>query len=113
MNNDVYVLNVFNGALIAGATHHSGGVSANRIAKWNGTSWPRWRGLTMQCGPDRLHGELIAGAVSTRGWVSANRIAKWNGTSWAPLGSGGQQCARPDRLQRRTDRRGRFTTQRV
>jgi len=69
-----------------------GGVSANRIAKWNGSSWAALgSGLNgevqdIAIAPD---GTVYAGgSFTTAGGVSANYIAKWNGSSWSALGTG-------------------------
>lgn len=82
------------GTLYAGGNFTSaGGVSANRIAKWDGTTW-RALGAGMNLSnvealavaPD---GTLYAGgSFTTAGGVSANRIAKWNGTTWSALATG-------------------------
>jgi hypothetical protein len=67
-------------------------VSANNIAKWNGSSWSAVGGGTN--GPVSAlvfdgHGNLYAGGgFSSAGGVSANNITKWNGSSWRALGSG-------------------------
>ena len=94
----VWALVVYNGELIAGGDFtNAGGVSANKIAKWNGTSWaPLGSGMAgtenWLLGVHALtvyNSELVAGgAFTTAGSGSANYIAKWNGTSWSPLGSG-------------------------
>jgi hypothetical protein len=94
MDGTVTALTVYNGLLIAGGGFiHAGGVSVNRIAQWNGTSWSAL-GSGMQSGVEALAvygGALIAGGGFIQaGGVSANRIAQWNGTSWSPLGSGMQ-----------------------
>jgi hypothetical protein len=73
-------------ALYAGGAFTSaGGVSANRIAKWNGSAWSAL-GSGMNARVDALTvfddgtgPALYAGGFfTTAGGVSANRIAKWN-----------------------------------
>lgn len=92
VNDIVTALTVYNGQLIAGGFFtEAGGVSANRIALWNGSAW--WplgtgtnsivRALTVS------GGDLIAGGEFTQaGGVNAARIARWDGRRWSPLGSG-------------------------
>ncbi len=72
-----------------------GGVSASRIAKWNGTSWsPLGTGLNssvhaLAVFDDGTGPALYAGGrFSQAGGSSANLVAKWNGSSWSPLGLG-------------------------
>ncbi len=76
----------------------AGGVSANCIAKWNGSSWSAL-GLGMGYGSwtytprvDALAvsgSDLYAGGYFTNaGGIAAHCIAKWDGSSWLPLGSG-------------------------
>ncbi len=74
-----------------------GTTSANRIVKWNGSSWS-----TLTSGSSNgVNGTVYALAVSGTnvyvggiftllgdGTTSANRIAKWNGSSWSTLPSG-------------------------
>jgi len=96
----VYALTVFDdgggSALYAGGKFTTaGGVSANRIAKWNGSSWSALgSGLNDEMASltvfdDGTGPALYAGgSFTTAGGVSANRIAKWNGSSWSALGSG-------------------------
>jgi hypothetical protein len=68
-----------------------GNTLANRIAKWNGTTWsPLGSGMD-----DRVQalavsgGDLYAGGwFTTAGGNPATNIAKWNGSTWSPLGSG-------------------------
>src|SRR5207244_7525485 len=85
-------LAVYGGNLIASGNFLTvGGISANFIAQWNGTSWS-----SMVAGMNTsvyvltdYSNDLIAGGHFTKaGGVYANYIAKWNGSSWSPLGSG-------------------------
>ena len=70
------------------------GFSADRIARWDGSSWS---------GIGSLNGEVRAlvvfddgsgpalyagGRFTSAGGAAASRIAKWNGASWSPLGTG-------------------------
>ncbi|NOT30808.1 MAG: HYR domain-containing protein [Planctomycetes bacterium] len=100
VNNDVYALAVFdNGggpALYAGGLFTTaGGVSTNRIAKWNGSLWSALgsgmnNAVTALAVFDNGGGSALyaGGAFTTAGGVSANCIAKWSGSSWSALGSG-------------------------
>ncbi len=91
-NGQVTALTVYNGELIAGGSFTTaGGVPANNIAKWNGTSWsPLGSGIIGNVKALIVYNnELIAGGhFFTAGGVGANCIAKWNGSVWSPLGSG-------------------------
>ncbi|HEU4420862.1 MAG TPA: hypothetical protein VFT55_18125, partial [Planctomycetota bacterium] len=90
----VYALTTLpNGDLVAGGGFTTaGGVSANGIARWNGTSWSALAsGMNswVQALTTLPNGELVAGGLfTTAGGVSANYIARWDGTSWSALGSG-------------------------
>ena len=83
-------------ALYAGGLFTTaGGISANRIAKWNATSWSALgSGMNGDIGTltvfdDGSGPKLYAGgSFTTAGGVAANRIAKWDGTSWSALASG-------------------------
>ncbi|MEM6724927.1 MAG: PQQ-dependent sugar dehydrogenase [Bacteroidota bacterium] len=70
----------------------AGNVTANHIARWNGTNWNslgtgsngRINALAFDS-----NGHLYAGGAFTQiGGVSANNIAQWNGSNWSALGSG-------------------------
>src|SRR5207249_4795897 len=73
----------------------AGGVSANCIAKWNGSSWSALgSGLGVPSVSSVLAlaasgSDLYAGGTfQTAGGSAATYIAKWNGSSWSALGSG-------------------------
>ena len=81
--------NLYAGGLFTAA----GGVTANSIAKWNGSSW---EALGSGIGGGGIYalaadgsGNLYAcGMFTTAGGIPANSIAKWNGSSWEALGTG-------------------------
>lgn len=77
--------------VIGGDFVTAGGLTVNRVARWNGQSWAalgtgvnsRVQSLTS------FRGDLIAvGRFTAAGGQPANGIARWNGTNWAPLGTG-------------------------
>ena len=83
---------VYNGELVVGGRFTcAGGVSANYIAKWNGTSWSAL-GNGTDGWVDALtvyNGELIAGgSFANAGGVPANNIARWDGTTWSDVSGG-------------------------
>lgn len=90
---NVDALIVYKNELYAGGQFNSaGGLSANKIAKWNGTSWGA---LGSGMGNGRVlsqaiyRGDLyLGGSFTTAGSVGANRTAKWNNTNWSGLGTG-------------------------
>src|ERR1017187_3785961 len=89
-----WALAVSGGTLYAGGYFtNAGGIAANDIAQWNGSSWSA-------LGSGISGGVVFALAVSgstlyaggsftTAGSdTNANYIAQWNGSSWSALGSG-------------------------
>jgi len=88
----VYALAVYDNKLIAGGYFTTaGGMSANYIASWDGSSWsPLGSGMDYTVYALAVYdNKLIAGGgFTTAGGVSANFIASWDGSSWSPLGSG-------------------------
>lgn len=104
LSGTVHALTVFDDGsgpalYVAGSFATAGNVTANSIAKWNGSQWsPLGDGVSAP-----YHSEVYALAVfndgtgpalyaagyfTSAGGVAANSIAKWNGTTWSPLGSG-------------------------
>jgi hypothetical protein len=93
----VYVsaLAVSGSTLFAGGYFtNAGGVAANSIAQWNGSSWSAL-GSGMG-GDDPIVSALAVsgstlfagGQFTNAGGVAATNIAQWNGSSWSALGSG-------------------------
>ena len=77
----------------------AGEVSANNIARWNGTTWlPLGGGMTSEYTPvvraltvfDDGDGPALyaGGCFTAAGAVGASDIARWDGAEWSPLGSG-------------------------
>jgi hypothetical protein len=78
-----------NGDLAAGGTFlNAGGVTANYIARWDGSSWsPIGTGqLPVGALTTLPNGDLVASANAAYG--STNYVKRWNGTSWSNLGAG-------------------------
>ena len=80
----------------AGDFTEAGGVSASRIAKWDGTSWSAL-GAGLTGGSvytlvvfDDGGGEALyaGGDFTTAGGAAATRIARWDGATWTTLGEG-------------------------
>jgi len=88
----VNTLTVYNGELIAGGNFcWAGGVSADNIARWNGSTWqPLGDGTFGDVESLTVYNsELVAGGdIYQAGRVRVNYIARWNGSTWQPLGSG-------------------------
>ncbi len=87
---------------VTGTFTHAGGTAANRIARWNGTSFSALgSGLGGSGGLNQLQGETlcvhddgagaalyVGGHFTQAGGVSAKNVARWDGTSWTALGTG-------------------------
>jgi hypothetical protein len=90
----VYALSLLpNGDLVAGGDFTiAGGLTANRIARWNGSSWAALgSGLNGEVDVVAVlpNSDLMAGgSFTTAGGLIANRIARWNGAAWSALGTG-------------------------
>jgi hypothetical protein len=83
------------GAIYAGGSFTTiGGVSAAKIAKWDGASWSAvGTGVGMDASVVALYrdnsGNMYAGGTFTSvDGIPASCIAKWNGISWSAMGSG-------------------------
>jgi hypothetical protein len=88
---DVYniAIDSANNVYVCGFFTTAGGVTVNRIAKWNGTNWfALGSGVTASCWDiaiDSANNVYAAGYYTTAGGIPANYIAKWNGTIWSTL----------------------------
>ncbi len=82
----------FGNLYVGGVFTTAGGVEANRIAKWDGSTWSvLGSGMDNQVSAlacDSSGNLYAGGGFSTAGGVAANFIAKWNGSTWSALGSG-------------------------
>ena len=92
-NNSVYAAVADGGGnlYIGGDFTIVGDVMANRVAKWNGSTWSALgSGMNSTVYALALSGsDLYAGGrFTTAGGSAANYIAKWNGSTWSALGSG-------------------------
>ncbi len=79
--------NLYAGGIFTSA----GGVAANNIAVWNGSTWSALGGgVNGNVGAMTLNGTnlYVGGGFTDAGDVPANDIAVWNGSSWSALGSG-------------------------
>ena len=80
---------------VGGSFTIAGGVTRNRIARWNGSSWSGL-GTGMNGAVSALvvyddgGGSALyaGGGFTTAGGVPASCVARWNGSSWSALGSG-------------------------
>ncbi|AXA36847.1 hypothetical protein BRCON_2070 [Candidatus Sumerlaea chitinivorans] len=71
-----------------------GPITANRIAKWNGSTWsplgiglPQGGSYVSAMAIDQAGNLYVGGDFSNAGGVSVSHIAKWNGTTWSSIGS--------------------------
>lgn len=90
-NTGVNAIAVAGNKVYAGGTFTSiGGVSANNIAVWNGSSWSALgTGVNSSITTIIVRGDdvYVGGSFTTAGGVTANKVAKWNGTAWSGLDS--------------------------
>jgi hypothetical protein len=102
----VEALTIYNGELVvAGSFGSAGGLTANSIARWNGSAWLPFVdqpsgviGVNGQVSALAVYnGQLVAaGAFVGAGASSASRIARWSGSTWLTLpGPSGNGMAGP------------------
>ncbi|GAB3876219.1 hypothetical protein GCM10028824_33540 [Hymenobacter segetis] len=80
---------------VGGSFTAAGGVAANNIAQWNGTTWSSVgtgaaNGTSGSVNALAVSGTTVyaAGSFSTAGGITANSVARWDGTAWSALGTG-------------------------
>jgi hypothetical protein len=81
---------------VGGNFTKAGNVSANHIARWDGTRWhDLGGGLTLEAGQAFVRAIAVSGTdvyaggfFTSAGGGRAQNIAKWDGNSWSPLGDG-------------------------
>ena len=73
----------------------AGGVSANYVAKWDGSEWSALGGGMAGGNYPYVYALAVSettlyagGSFTDAGGVVANNIAKWNGSAWSALGEG-------------------------
>jgi hypothetical protein len=76
----------------AGAFRFAGGVAADRIARWDGTSWTAPGALQLSSRARALavfDGALyVGGNLNDAGGLPADKIARWDGAAWSTVGAG-------------------------
>lgn len=86
MNDWVYASTVYNGDLIVGGNFtDAGGVSANHIARWDGTNWyPLGLGVNAKVWALASFGGslYVGGQFTEAGGIPMLGIALWDGTNW-------------------------------
>jgi trimeric autotransporter adhesin len=93
----VYALAAFQGKLYAGGNfRRAGGINAERIASWDGTSWAALPGAQLSNDVydlivhDDGSGEALfaAGGFMTGGGVALRGVGKFDGAAWHAIGDG-------------------------
>lgn len=78
-----------NGELVVGGEFtHVGGLPANNVARWNGTSWSTFGsgvGAKASAMAVLANGDLVVGGPFN---FPGSCIARWNGVAWSGLGAG-------------------------
>ncbi|MGH7942024.1 MAG: hypothetical protein ACREFR_13235 [Limisphaerales bacterium] len=96
-NGTVSAILVTNGVVYVGGSFTSaGGVAANGIAEWNGSTWSALgNGLTNSSGAGTVNALATSGNTLYAGGTFTNAdgayaagVAAWNGSTWPGLGSG-------------------------
>jgi hypothetical protein len=80
---------------VGGNFTNAGGVSASRIARWNGSSWSALSSGLTGSSSDFVYkiksyngGIVVVGRFTTAGSTPSSNIAFWNGSTWSTFGAG-------------------------
>ena len=77
---------------VGGNFTNAGGVPANYIAQWNGSTWSALgtgANAPIQSMAIAPNGDLYVGGDFTNvGGVSVSALARWNGSAWSDVGGG-------------------------
>ncbi len=72
----------------------AGGITVNRVAKWDGSSWSAL-GIGVTGGINGVAAITVSGSsvfaggfFTQAGGISSNYIAKWDGSAWSAMGNG-------------------------
>jgi trimeric autotransporter adhesin len=91
-NASVYDVKVMGGNLYAcGLFTSAGGVPANNIARWDGSSWSALgSGFNFAANQMAVSGSdlYVVGEFTEAGGIPARGVARWNGSSWSALAEG-------------------------
>lgn len=78
--------------IVAGSFYSAGGVSANKIVKWDGAKWsPLGTGISGRINDlvfDDTWNLYVSGVIDSAGGIPVKNIAKWDGSTWFPVGTG-------------------------
>jgi hypothetical protein len=91
---------------VAGNFTAAGSVSANGVAKWNGSSWvalgsvapTNWGDQAKVVFDSNRRILYVSGGILSIDGLTVNGLAKWNGVSWGGLGAGITYSGSPGRV---------------
>jgi len=82
---------------VGGQFIKAGGVKADNIAAWDGTTWSALGAgvegtilalAVVEDGAAAAPGLYAGGSLTEAGGIPVSNVARWDGTSWSPLGAG-------------------------
>jgi hypothetical protein len=78
---------------VAGFFTNAGGIAANKLAMWDGSTWTSVGGSVVGNGNVNAMAAMgnylyVGGTFTNMGGTPVNRVAKWDGANWYAMGSG-------------------------